>query len=178
MGIHPNDVSTESLLQQAGWLTALARRLVRDPAEADDVAQETMLVALATEGPAPRRWLAHVARNIARARARSRSARSQRETQREVPAPAPSSAELAEKLEAQRLLVEAVRDLDEPYRRTILLHYWEHKTSDEIAALENIAPSTVRWRLKHGVDALRQRLDAQHGGDRRAWSALLVPLFR
>jgi RNA polymerase sigma-70 factor (ECF subfamily) len=178
MAIHPNEISTDALLEQAGWLSALARRLVRDPAEADDIAQETMLAALSTGKPAPRRWLAHVARNIARARARSRSARVHRETSREGPAPVPSSADLAEKFEAQRLLVEAVRNLDEPSRTTILLHYWEHKTSDEIAAIQGVAPGTVRWRLHQAVDALRQRLDAQHGGDRRAWSVLITPLVK
>ncbi len=178
MGIHPNEISTDALLEQAGWLTALARRLVRDPAEADDVAQETMLTALSSGEPAPRRWLAHVARNIARARARSQSARVKRESARGVPPTAPSSSDLAEKLEAQGLLVEAVRGLAEPYRTTILLHYWEHKTSEEIAAIQNVPSGTVRWRLKQAVDSLRQRLDAQHGNDRRAWSALLVPLFK
>jgi RNA polymerase sigma-70 factor (ECF subfamily) len=176
MGIHPNEISTDALLAQAGWLTALARRLVRDPSEADDVAQETLMTALSSEVPPQRPWLARVARNVARMRARSETARVHREGSRGPAAPAPSAADLAEKLEAQRLLVEAVRDLGEPYRATILLHYWEHKTSEEIAAIQGVPAGTVRWRLKWGVDALRERLDARHRGDRRAWSAMLAPL--
>jgi RNA polymerase sigma factor (sigma-70 family) len=176
MGIHKSGISTDALLEQAGWLTALARRLVRDPSEADDVAQETLMTALSSSVPPQRPWLARVARNVARMRARSETARVHREGSMGPSAAAPSAAELAERLEAQRLLVEAVRDLGEPYRATVLLHYWEHKTSEEIAAIQGIPAGTVRWRLKHGVDSLRERLDARHGGNRRAWSAMLAPL--
>jgi RNA polymerase sigma-70 factor (ECF subfamily) len=179
MGIQPNDVTAESLLAQASWLNALARRLVGDSNVADDVVQDTFASALVHPPPADRvvrPWLARVARNAARMRARSESARATRERASSVAREALSAGELAEKLESQRLLVEAVRDLSEPYRSTILLHYWEHKTSEEIAALHGIAAATVRWRLKQGVDALRERLDARHGGDRRAWCAVLAPL--
>ena len=44
---HPDPApSLESLLQQADWLAALARRLVADPSTADDLVQDSWVAAL------------------------------------------------------------------------------------------------------------------------------------
>jgi len=170
--------TTDRLLAQAGWMTALARRLVHDPNTADDVVQETFASAL-TSPPAADRlrpWLARIARNVVRMRARSESARAARERWLASEPEGLSAADLAQKLESQRLLADAVQQLAEPYRATILLHYWEHKSSDDIAALHGVPAGTVRWRLKHGVDLLRAGLDSSHKGGRHAWCTLIAPL--
>src|SRR4051812_16279329 len=77
-----NPATIESLLAQARWLDALARRLVADPHEADDIVQETWIAALKHPPHASvpmRSWLARVARNFAIQRGRGESARKKRE---------------------------------------------------------------------------------------------------
>ena len=64
----------KELLEHAGWLQALARRLVRDPGAADDLVQETWVAALGgsrARGETTRAWLATVLRNFLRQRVRS-----------------------------------------------------------------------------------------------------------
>src|SRR5678815_316208 len=74
--------STEQLLAHAGWLRALALRLVHDDSLADDLVQETWI---ATMRRAPERqtgarsWLAKVMLNALRMRARSEGRRAARE---------------------------------------------------------------------------------------------------
>jgi DNA-directed RNA polymerase specialized sigma24 family protein len=46
----PN-LEPEDLLVHDGWVRALVRRLVYDPAEADELAQETWLAALQVKRP-------------------------------------------------------------------------------------------------------------------------------
>lgn len=174
--------SADQLLAQAGWLGALARTLVADPGEADDLVQETWLAALKrppTDDRPLRPWLARVARNLARMRRRSEGARGERERSAgRVDREQPTSAELAERLEGQTLLVQALAELDEPYRSTVLLAYFEQRSSAEIAARDGVREGTVRWRLHQGLEQLRTRLDRRHADDRSAWVALLLPLAR
>jgi DNA-directed RNA polymerase specialized sigma24 family protein len=63
----------ERLLHHSEWLAALARRLVRDGASADDLVQETWLAALRhppAAGRSVRAWLTTVARRLARGQGR------------------------------------------------------------------------------------------------------------
>src|SRR4029079_12015936 len=78
------DDGPERLLQHADALRRLARRLVRDDAEADDLVQETWTSVLEkprTHEPAAgwKRWLFAVARTLARERRRSEGRRARRE---------------------------------------------------------------------------------------------------
>jgi RNA polymerase sigma factor (sigma-70 family) len=172
-------VRIETLLAHAGWLRGLSRRLVSDPLSAEDVVQDTWLAAIEhppREATGARAWLGAVARNVVRARGRSDSRRSKREEKARAPASQPEPSVTVEKLELHAMLVELVRALDEPERTTILMRYFEGMPPGEIAARTGIPASTVRSRLQRGIDRLRARLDARHGGDRRAWSLMLLPL--
>jgi hypothetical protein len=82
---------------------------------------------------------------------------------------------LVQRVEAQHMLSELVLALDEPYRMTVLRRYFEGRTAEEIAAIDGDKASTVRWRLKRGMDDLRSQLDSEHG-DRKAWIVVLQPL--
>ena len=171
------DLTPEALMAEARWLRALARRLVGDPAAADDLVQETWLTALGRgrmdQGP-PRAWLAAVLRRLSHTRRRSEARRAQREeSPREVPEP-PDPADLAQRAEGQRLLAEAVLRLPEAYRSVVVLRYTEDLEPAEIAARLNLPPGTVRSRLKRAVDRLREDLDARWGG-REAWVTALLP---
>lgn len=172
--------SLDELLVHAGWLRGLPLRLVRDAAAADDLVQEAWLAALErpeAERRNPRAWLGGVIRNLARERVRGESRRRRREDvhaeQRES---LPSPVELASRLELQRALADAVTALDEPYRSTVLLRFYEGLPAAEIARRSDVPAGTVRWRLKRGLDQLRDVLDQTHDGDRRAWVLALLPL--
>ncbi len=181
MRAEPIRWSTEELLGEVEWLSRLARRLVSDPGEADDVAQDTWIAALRSRperGTPLRPWLATVARNLARMRRRSEGARDVRERARNPAAEIATPDELASRLEAQRALVEALTRLREPYRSTVLLTYYERRTSDEIARRDGVSASTVRWRLRVAIDELRRELEQRQPGGREAWVLVVAPLAR
>ena len=173
----------DDLLAHASWVRALARSLVADTSAAEDVVQETWVSAL--ESPPARDenlrgWLATVVHNAVRMRARGAGRRAAREalhaSEREDALP--SSAELAERMDTQRRLAERVLELDEPYRSTVVLRYFEGLTAAEIARRARVPAGTVRWRLKAALDELRGRLDEDFGGERATWVALVLPLAR
>src|SRR5688572_27884216 len=179
MEAQPIRWQVDELLAQAEWLGALARRLADQPSRADDVVQDTWLAALRRppeRGRALRPWLAKVARNVARMQRRSEQSRVAREASHDPPREVATPDELASRLEGQRMLVDAISRLDEPYRSTILLAYFESLPTDEIARRQGLAAGTVRWRVKVAIDALRSDLDCHHGGARRAWLLAIAPL--
>lgn len=171
-------VPIEELLRHSGWLRALAARLVNDSQGADDLVQETWLAALrrpprAGESSVP--WLARVVRNLAR------NARRDARTRREYEADgslgrSPATPEaIAQEVEMQRRLVEAVASLTEPARSVIVLGYFRGLDSARVGAELGLAPSTVRTHHAQALAKLRERLDREHGG-RRAWVVMLAPL--
>ncbi|HEY5947648.1 MAG TPA: sigma-70 family RNA polymerase sigma factor, partial [Kofleriaceae bacterium] len=172
-------ISEGDILQNAEWVRRLALALVRNPDEADELAQETWEAALSRpprEAGPLRPWLAGVVRNLARMRARSSGRRARREESAVVPEPAQSPDELLERIEMQQQVVRRVLALDEPFRSTLLLRYYEGCSAAEIARRQDVPAGTVRWRLKRGLDDLRRQLDDAHQGDRKRWAFLLAPL--
>ena len=168
-----------ALLEHVGWIRALALQLVRDAASADDLVQETLLAALRrppSSGAALRPWLASVTRNQAALRTRGERRRETRELDAARDEALPSAIELAGRAEQHKQLVEAVLYLREPYRTVVLLRYYDGRTPEAIAAKQGVPSSTVRNQLARALAHLRERLDAQHGGDRRTWALALVPL--
>ncbi|HEX4461263.1 MAG TPA: sigma factor, partial [Polyangia bacterium] len=79
-----NPTSLAELLADGAWVRRVAAALVREPADADDVAQLTWVAALerppaAAPDDDARPWLATVARNIARMMGRGAARRQRRE---------------------------------------------------------------------------------------------------
>ena len=169
---------TEALLQESAWLHGLARRLVSDPGLAADAAQETLLAAHAKQPGATRRWLASVLRNALRQGHRARLRRRDHEALAALgEVDVRSAADTVARLDAQRLVVDAVRALDEPYRTTITLRFLESLPPREVARRTGVPVKTVHTRVERGLDRLRERLDASFEG-RPAWIAALVPIAR
>lgn len=155
---------------------ALARRLVRDDAEADDVVQTTWLTAM-ERGPRDAQalpaWLASVVRNAARQLARSESRRRAREGRVALPYDASVADDPVQKAESQRLVVGAVLELAEPYRTTVLLRYYEDLPPREIAERMECPVNTVRARLRRALGMLRSHLEERDGA---SWRTGLMPL--
>lgn len=157
----PTPADAGLLLEHAQWMRRLAQSLVGDAERADELAQETWLRVFARpprlDQPV-RGWIATVMRNLVRAEHRGAARRAAREQSCARPEAEPSSHELVERAALQRELVQAVLELAEPYRATILLRYFEDKTPLEIAARERIPVATVKTRLARGLAQLRERL--------------------
>ena len=167
----------EDLLAHAAWLRALARSLVADEHAADDVVQETLAAAVERpprEPGALRGWLATVARHAAWKSLRGDRRRAAREEAAPRRADEPSAGETLERIETQRELLDAVRDLDEPYRVVVMLRFYDGKPPREIARELGVSPEVVWQRLSRATAMLRARLDRRYG-DRDVWAALLLP---
>jgi RNA polymerase sigma-70 factor (ECF subfamily) len=168
----------EDWLSHAGWLRRLARGLVLDDAEADDVLQETWLAALeAGDVTHPRAWLAGTLRRVVQLRGRTEGRRRVRERQGARDEGVPGDVESLELVERQERLLELVRALPPVQRDALVARYFEGLTPRAIARRHELALETVKSRLKRGLAALRADLDREHG-DRRAWAAWLLPLAR
>jgi len=177
----------EKLLRHRPFVRALARRLVRDEARADDLVQETYLTALRSpprhEG-ALKAWLAAVVRNLARTQNRAEWRRTKHERKQPVdggraePRALPSAEEALERATWHQRLVEATMALDEPYRSTLLLRYFEELDSTEIARIQGVPAATVRTRIRRGVERLRSELDQNTPGGRSAWVPALLLLAK
>lgn len=159
-------IDPEVLLAQQPWVERLAGGLVRDSSLAADLAQEAWLTA-AQGGPSKtsslRGYLAGVVRNLRRAAWRGDERRARRERLAARPEALPSPAELVERAELQRLLVESVLALSEVERTAILLHYFEGLSAEEIARRSAVPSATVRSRVHRGLEHLRERLQARLG---------------
>jgi RNA polymerase sigma factor (sigma-70 family) len=176
------EAQVEKLLTQAGWLRALAVSLLHSRPDADDAVQEVWAAALRAppdqERPA-RPWLAQVLRNVVRSsarRARSERERDREAAQLEAEKAAPAAEGVLARMETQRRMAELVMALEEPYRTTLLLRYYEGRAAVDIAREQDVPAGTVRWRINEGLRRLRERLDEQAGGDREHWSRALLPL--
>lgn len=170
----------EELARHARWIRRLAGALLRDEAAAEDLVQEAWLAAL-TNPPKEGRlrpWLRQVARNFARQHHRGKARREARESGARAPVEPEAPDAFAERLETEQRLTRELAALEEPFRSTLMLRYYEELEPAEIAARLDLPGGTVRWRLMRGLALLRERLDRAHGGDRRAWSLALVPLAR
>lgn len=174
------------LLAQAGWMRALARSLVTDPDEAEEVVQEAWVVALGRRSAVRidlSSWLRTVVRNLARRRAGRESRRPGVER---LAARAESSAgaggevrDAVERMELQRWLAEALLRLAEPYRSAVILRHVEGLDPGAIpgvraavarprASASRVAwPSCARRWMQSTADARRGACSSPHGSDAR-----------
>ena len=176
----PQHPTAEILLSHADWVRALARTLVGNSDQAEDVAQDAWIDAL--ERPPRdernlRGWLAQVVRNAARQERRSQTRRAAREREVARPEALPSTAELVAQAELQREVVAHVLALEEPYRTTVLLRFFQGLDAREIASRQAVPLATVRTRLQRALVQLRERLDRAHG-ERSSWCAALLVLTK
>lgn len=172
--------SIAPLLERMDRIRSLARTLVRDAATADDLVQEALVVALAADGPgaAPKTegWMRVVMGNLLRDRRRSERSRTHREGRVARTETSIASTEaVVSSAERQRDLVEAVLELEDPYRETLLLRYFEDCPPREIASRTGRPVETVRKHLQRGQEQLRNKLEGRYG-DRGRWAVALLPV--
>lgn len=172
----PPERDLQRLLDEEPFVRDLARQLVAG--EADEVVQRTWLRAVQQGGAGvekPRHWLARILRNVVANLQRDHRRRTARERAAAVPELVPSSQELAQREESRRALVAAVDALPTTLRTVVLLRWFDGKAPRQIAEALGVPVATVSTQLQRALVLLRQRLDRDHGGDRRAWMVPLVP---
>ncbi|MEM7167558.1 MAG: sigma-70 family RNA polymerase sigma factor [Planctomycetota bacterium] len=152
----------EGMLKHSNWLQPLARDLLGDEHLAEDVLQQTWITAwrrAPREQQAGPAWLKQVLHNFVRMQFRGDGRRRKRE--RLTARPEAFNEDLAvEAHELHREIVHALSRLDEPFRSTLVLRFYEDLTSAEIARRQGIPAATVRVRLKRGLDRLRDQLNS------------------
>ncbi|MFT7078117.1 MAG: RNA polymerase sigma-70 factor (ECF subfamily) [Planctomycetota bacterium] len=183
-------LSLESLLAERSWLRALSVSLV-GASDADDLAQDAVLVALERRGSAGasddpvlsmKGWLAGITYRLAMARRRREAGARGHEHMYGVDARVegrldarPAVDELAERAELEGEVVAELLRLPEPQRGVMLLRFQGGLSGAQIARQLDRPDGTVRRQLKTGLDQLRQRMDDRRGG-RAAWAPLLIAL--
>lgn len=162
------------LLQHAGFLRRLSRSLLADEHGARDVEQETWRSALEHPPRAGelRGWISTVAANVARRRLRTEVRRSAREEAAARPEALPSVDAIVGREEIVARVSQAVLELDEPYRTTVLERYYEGLPPREIARRRGVSVETVHTQHKRALARLRRDL----GHDARDWRPALVLL--
>ena len=175
MADDPQKLDPERLDAEMRRARALARALVGDEHDGDDVAQQAWVTALTRpprEGWSLRNWLTGIIRNHARHQGRAERRRIRREVVAAASNDSHAIDDTIEQLDLLRHVLGQVRQLDEPYRSTILLRFVSGHDPAEVARRLGVPHATVRTRLKRGIEQLRARLDATVEGGRRAW---LIP---
>lgn len=163
-GIH---AEFEARLAECGPLAfRIAQGVLRNAADAEDVAQEALLKAFRSfhrlrDPQRFRAWLVRITFRMALDRWRSAKRREQRETdwsrpeQRPLP---PTAEDLAASSEFQARLEHAVAELPEKLRLVLLLAALQGYTLEEVSAMLAIPMGTVKSRLFFARKQLAEKL--------------------
>lgn len=154
----------EERLAECGPLAyRVARGVLRNSADADDVAQDALLRAyrrfarLRDRGRF-RAWLVRIAFRLALDRARSSKRREARETLWSRESPKASTEDVAASREFQAHLESAMEELAEKHRLVLLLAAMEGHTIEEVAAMLGLPVGTVKSRLFFARKQLAEKL--------------------
>lgn len=157
----------EERLAECGRLAyRVARGVLRNTADAEDVAQEALLRAYRRfdrlrDRNRFRAWLVRIAFRLALDRLRSGKRRELRDTlwsQPERQPPAATAEDLAASNEFQGHLENALGELPEKLRLVLLLAAMEGHTTEEIAAMLGISTGTVKSRIFYARKQLAEKL--------------------
>ena len=135
-----------------------ALRLVKNPADAEDITQEVFLsfvrcqIKFADEEHI-KAWLIRAAVNRSVSQTNSVWVKRRAELDESVAAPQ----------REEEFLRPLVMELPEKYRAALLLHYYEDMTAEEIAKIMGRQPGTVYALLSRGRAMLRKKLVSEEG---------------
>ncbi len=149
---------------------AVCRRILADPDEAQDVAQDAFIQAYRAlptwrgEGPFGA-WVRRIAMRMAFARLRAHRTLPFPDLERDDAGPVAEPTEEPERLtlsrEARGELVSLIEGLPEAYRRVVALRFVGELSIGEIARATGAPEGTVKSRLHRALAELRHRIDTE-----------------
>jgi RNA polymerase sigma-70 factor, ECF subfamily len=154
----------EERLAECGPLAfRVARGVLRNGADAEDVAQEALLRAYRRferlrDRNSFRAWLVRITFRLALDRARSANRREQRETQWARQRPPDTTEDLAASSEFQTHLNRAIAELSPKRRLVLLLAAMEEHPLDDVAQMLGLPIGTVKSRLFAAKKQLAEKL--------------------
>jgi len=163
----PADPIDMLMRQHYASILRLAVSILDDPDEAEDAAQETFIRAAAHaagfRGEAEiKTWLSAIAINVCRSELRKRRTRSLLAKAMGVIHPLvsqpPDPEEHAAEGDLHAQLRRAVAGLDEKHRIPVILHYVQHLSVPQIAAVMETNENTIHSRLFHARRKLARQL--------------------
>ena len=159
----------EALLSHSAWVKHLARAIASSRDLADEVEQEAWRLAL--ERP-PRHtrnlkaWWSRVVRNSVIQKRRSETRYQKRVDRLEHSIPHRADVDpsaLSESMEDFGLLARYVNELPPQLGEAIFLRFFQDKSVPQIAVQLGVAQTTVKSRLRRGLEQLRGRFQSVHG---------------
>lgn len=150
----------------------LARRLLEDQQDAEDLVQDACLRALErieqhdrTRAFGP--WFLRLLTNLGLNRQRSRQVRRHETVSETTQSTTATPDVVVEQLEIQERFAEAVGVLSKRQREIIMLHEVEGWSTTEIGVALALSPQTVRWHLHDARHTLRASLQVLQDKDDR-----------
>lgn len=152
----------------APMVLGVITRVVRDPAQSEEVAQEALVDVWRTatrfdpDRGSARAFVAVIAHRRAVDRVRSEEAARRRDTQDAVldlhrPDAVDAGEEVIESFE-RRQVRNALDDLTDMQREAIVLAYYDGRTQSEVASLLGVPLGTVKTRIRDGLIRLRDTM--------------------
>lgn len=131
--------------------------------DAEDIAQEALLkgllqIAALRKGKRFGPWICRIARNLAIDFLRRQKTHKQAAARIQFE-------QRAESTEYYHVLEKAIQRLDETYRETILLYYFDGERTEDVAEKLDISPATVLSRLSRARRQLREIIETQQETD-------------
>ncbi len=150
------------------------KRMIRDPGQAEDIAQEAFVRTLTRLDRYDERytfsaWIFKIATNLCidHLRKSKRIAYSLDQDidggdgsfRRDMPSKAPDPTAQVQASEQMQMLNEAIAELPEHYRAILLLRHQEDMSYDEIAQALDLPIGTVKIRIHRAREQIKRRLD-------------------
>jgi len=141
---------------------AVALRCSGNPSDAEDAVQDAFINVLRHAGQyrsqcSVKGWLMSIVINSCRIKARTASRTRNRERIALIPEPAPAANDTERELLAAAS--QAVRELPDPYRMPLWLHFLEGLSYQEIAFALNQPEGTIRSHISRGLDRVRKAME-------------------
>jgi RNA polymerase sigma-70 factor (ECF subfamily) len=143
------------------------RRLVREPAAADDLFQQTWLNVVRQICRYDSRrsfdtWLFAIAHNAAMDLLRRKAGESLEESGYHLAAAEPDALSVAMASERTAILATEMAGLSAPYREVLTLRFEEGMKLEEIAEVTRAPLSTVKSRVQRALETLREKMTARY----------------